>query len=100
MLLTNSEAKKAIYVDDDFDDEIIRMYISSASSFLLQKTGFDFSTVCEPMAKQFAIMYIRNLHFNSNGTYNKEYDYNLGINCLLIELQNKARKLIVEQGEN
>lgn len=97
MLLTNEEAKKAIYVDPDFDDTIIRDYIKTASSFLKEKTGFDFSNVCEPLAKQFAKMFIRDLHFNSNGTYNREHDYSLGINAILIQLQFKANEYLAKQ---
>lgn len=99
MLLTNEQAKKAIYVDPDFDDEIVRGYVATASSFLKQKTGFDFSVVCEPLAKQFAIMFIRDLHFNTNGSYNREHDYSLGINALLIQLQFKAKEYLEEKGK-
>lgn len=97
MLLTNEEAKKAIYVDPDFDDGIVRGYITTASSFLKEKTGFDFSEVCDPLAKQFARMFIKDLHFNTNGSYNKEHDYSLGINALLIQLQFKAREYLEEK---
>ena len=100
MLLTLEEAKKAIYVDPDFDDDIIRGYIESASSFLEEKTGFDFSKVTDPMAKDFCRMFIKDRHFNSNGSYNREHDYSLGIDALLIQLQFKARKYIEEENKN
>lgn len=97
MLLTNSEAKRAIYVDEDFDDEIIRGYIATASAFLLEKTGFDFSNVCEPLAKHFAKMFIRDLHFNTTGSYNREHDYALGLSAILIQLQFKAKQYLAEE---
>ena len=96
MLLTLDEARKAIYVDPDFDDTIIRGYIESASSFLKEKTGFDFSKVNDPMAKDFARMFVKDRHFNSNGSYNREHDYSLGISALLMQLQLRAKKYIEE----
>lgn len=100
MLLTLDEARKAIYVDPDFDEEIIRGYIESASSFLKEKTGYDFSKKNDPMAKDFAKMFIKDRHFNSNGSYNRDHDYSLGISALLIQLQLRAKSYLEEDAKN
>ena len=100
MLLTLDEARKAIYVDPDFDEEIIRGYIESASSFLKEKTGYDFVKKNDPMAKDFARMFIKDRHFNSNGSYNRDHDYSLGISALLIQLQLRAKSYLEEDARN
>lgn len=92
-ILTTQEVAEAIYVDLDFEPRQLISYAESATSFIFNKTGYHFENEekIEPMAKTCAILYIRNLHFNSDGIYNKEHDYTLGISQLLIDLQNIAR---------
>lgn len=87
-ILTLTEVRKAIYVDYDYDQEELQRYAASASSYIKNKTGFDFASedVIEPLAKQCAILYIRQLHFGGDG-YNKEHDYSLGITSMIVDLQ-------------
>lgn len=87
-ILTNEEVGKAINVDPDFDEEVLSSYANTATSFIKEKTGYDFSNdeIIEPLAKQCARMYVRQLHYGSNG-YNKEHDYTLGITSLIVDLQ-------------
>lgn len=87
-ILTNEEVGKAINVDPDFDEEVLSSYANTATSFIKEKTGYDFSNDenIEPLAKQCARMYVRQLHYGSNG-YNKEHDYTLGITSLIVDLQ-------------
>ena len=87
-ILTNEEVGKAINVDPDFDEEVLSSYANTATSFIKEKTGYDFSNdeIIETLAKQCARMYVRQLHYGSNG-YNKEHDYTLGITSLIVDLQ-------------
>lgn len=98
-ILTDAEVKKALYLDDDHDAEEITRMSSLASSFIKEKTGYDFSadTTIEPLAKQCAILYLRDQYFQGNG-YNKEHDYNLGINSLIVDLQTIAARKALEDG--
>lgn len=87
-ILTIEEVAKALYLDEDYDSEVLERYAISASSFIKQKTGYDFASEIkkESLAKECAIQYIRQLHFGSTG-YNKEHDYSLGIQGLIVDLQ-------------
>ena len=91
-ILTIEEVRKAIYQDDDFDTDELERLADTASSFIYQKTGYDFGSdeTVEPLAKHCAELYIRQQYFNGQG-YNPEYDYTFGIAGLLIDLQNIAR---------
>lgn len=90
-ILTNAQVAKAIYVDADFDSEILEGYAKAASSLIRNKTGYDFAedAVIEPLAVLCAELYIRQIHFGSDG-YNKEHDYNIGISGLLKTLEDIA----------
>ena len=83
----------------DFDTDVnLKEYAEIASSFLLTKTGYDWGcdTSIEPLAKQCAKMYIRDMFFNrSGGNYNTNHDYSLGITSLLIDLQMIAAEKVV-----
>lgn len=87
-ILNTEEVAKAINVDPDFDNDVLKSYAESATSFISIKTGHDFSkdSPIEPLAKQCARLYIRQLHYGSNG-YNKEHDYSFGISGMLVDLQ-------------
>ncbi len=87
-ILNTDEVAKAINVDPDFDNEVLQGYAEAATSFIAIKTGHDFSKddPIEPLAKQCARLYIRQLHYGSNG-YNQEHDYSLGITGLIVDLQ-------------
>lgn len=93
-ILTTEEVRKALYLDADYDANELDRLSKTASSFLYEKTGYDFSTVeageeIEPLAIQCAVLYVRDLFFQGNG-YNREHDYNLGINSLIVDLQTIA----------
>lgn len=88
LILTINEVKEALYLDYDYNTTELDRLSKTASSFIFRKTGFDFGSDAEiePLAKQAAIMYVRQLFFGSEG-YNKEHDYSLGLNGLIVELQ-------------
>jgi hypothetical protein len=103
-ILTKEQVAEAIYVDADFNQATIERYAKAASSFLKQKTGYDFTkqpdqttdmnvSDIEPLAIECAMMYVRQLHFQGQG-YNKEHDYALGISSLITDLQVIACKLL------
>jgi len=96
-ILTIEEVRKAIYQDVDFDAEELQRLSAVASSFLLEKTNYDFSQddVIEPLAKQCAIAYIRQQYFSAKG-YVKEFDLSFGITGMLIDLQNIAKEKELE----
>lgn len=87
-ILTNEQVKKALYLDDDADTEELDEYNMTASSFIFQKTGYDFGAddTKEPLAVLCAKLYIKQVYFGNSG-YNKEHDYTLGIASLLVDLQ-------------
>lgn len=87
-ILNIEEVAKAISVDPDFDNDVLQGYAEAATSFVAIKTGHDFSrdNPMEPLAKQCARLYVRQLHYGNNG-YNKEHDYSLGIAGLIVDLQ-------------
>jgi len=87
-ILTKEEVAKAIYVDPDFDGEELQRLANLSSSFIKQKTGYDFAQdeEIEPLAVECAMQYCRQVYFGSKG-YNKEHDYTLGIVGLIDDLQ-------------
>jgi len=87
-ILTKDEVAKAIYVDPDFDGEELQRLADLSSSFIKNKTGYDFTQdeVKEPLAVECAMQYCRQAYFGSKG-YNKEHDYTLGIVGLIDDLQ-------------
>ena len=90
LILENKEVARAIY---DYDSEKLQQYAEIATSFIKTKTGYDFAKEdeIEPLAKQCAILYVRQLHFGAEG-YNKDHDYSFGITSLLIDLQSIAKE--------
>ncbi len=92
-LLTHEEVAKAIHVDPDYPRDELQALAEAATSFVHQKTGFKFAeeTVIEPLAKQCARLYVKQLHYGVDG-YNKEHDYSLGIASLIEDLKDLARK--------
>lgn len=87
-ILTNEQVRKALYLDDDADTEELEEYNMTASSYIYQKTGYDFGSESpkEPLAVLCAKLYIKQIYFGNSG-YNKEHDYSLGIASLLVDLQ-------------
>lgn len=92
-LLTNEEVAKAIHVDPDYPRDDLQALAQAATSFVHQKTGYKFAeeNPIEPLAKQCAKLYVRQLHYGAEG-YNKEHDYSLGIASLIEDLKDLARK--------
>ena len=93
VLLTYEEVAKAIRVDPDYPKDELKAYAEAATSFVHQKTGYKFAddTPIEPLAKEWAKLYVRQLHYGADG-YNKEHDYTLGIGSLIEDLKDIARK--------
>jgi hypothetical protein len=87
-VLTDDEVRDALYVDPDFSQSRARYYASLATSYLKQKTGYNWENdpEIEPLAKQCAILYVRTQYFEGSN-YKKEYDYTLGISSLLVDLE-------------
>lgn len=94
-ILSETEVKQALYLDYDFDSAEAERLGAVASSYIFQKTGFDFSAEASihPLAKQAAILYIRELYFGADG-YNKEHDYGIGLTSLIADLINIANSKI------
>lgn len=89
LVLTEEEVREALGLDFDTDVNLVE-YAELASSFLLNKTGYDWGddATIEPMAKQCAKMYIRDMFFNRTGdSYSMSHDYSMGITSLLMDLQ-------------
>lgn len=98
LVLTEDEVSEALGLD--FDNDVnLKEYAEVASSFLLTKTGYDWGceVSIEPLAKQCAKAYIRDMFFNrTGGNYNRNHDYTLGISALLVDLQMLAYSKVVE----
>lgn len=91
-ILTNNEVRQAIAQDGDFPaDECERLSVL-ATSYIKQKTGYDFSqdVEIEPLAKELARLYIRQEYYGAEG-YNKDHDYSIGIASLIVDLQDIAK---------
>lgn len=91
-ILTVKEVAESINVDDDFNPSLLEEYAKTATSFIKEKTDYDFAQdeEIEPLAKQCARLYVRQLHYGLSGGYKKESDYSYGINSFIIDLQNIA----------
>ena len=100
-ILTTEQVRKAIYQDEDFDVEELQRLSKFASSSIEEKTGYDFGKDQdkEPIAVQCAILMVRMQYFGGDG-YNKEYNYSLGIQGMIVDLQVIAkRKIAAEAAE-
>lgn len=98
LILTVEEVREALYLDFDYDDKELERLSQVASSFLLRKTGFDFAKELEkePLAIECAIKHVRTSFFGAEG-YNKEFDYSIGLNSLIVDLQIIADEKIAEE---
>lgn len=90
-ILTTREVAEAIRVDPDYPESELKQLAQAATSFINRKTGHDWTVTKDPQAVQCAILYVRQLHFGADG-YNKEHDYDLGINSLIEDLKDEVRK--------
>jgi len=87
-ILTVEQMRQALYLDFDYDEEeLVRLSIL-ASSYLKNKTGYDWTSEdeIEPLAIQAAIEFVR-MKFFDNTNYKKENDYTVGLGSLIIDLQ-------------
>lgn len=94
-ILTIKEVRDALNLDFDYDNGELDRLSKTASSFIKRKTGYDFGSEVvniEPLAKQAAMMYVKTLFYNGEG-YNKEHDYSLGLNSLIVDLQGIAQDI-------
>lgn len=101
MILTKKQVRDAIYQDEDFDVNKLEELSIIASSFLQEKTGYDFADVeedgkIEPLAIQAGIMYVRSIYF-AGENYNPNFDYSFGLTAILIDLQNIANRKMREK---
>jgi|SRR5690554_2498509 len=97
LILTIEEVRKALFLDYDYDSEELERLSQTASAYLLELTRYDFSqdNPIDPLAKQFAIMYVRSLFFGAEG-YNRTHDYAVGMTSLGVHLQNIAKRKLNE----
>jgi len=97
LILTVEEVREALYLDYDYNVEELERLSQTASSYLFELTKYDFSqdNPIKPLAKQFAIMFIRSLFFGADG-YKKEHDYAVGMVSLGVHLQNIAKRKLEE----
>lgn len=95
-ILTNEQVRKALYLDKDFEDvELLAEYSAWATSFIYEKIGAEINslpTSGQLIARDLAKMLIKNRHFaNSSKDYSEKFDYTLGINNAIVDLQNIVR---------
>lgn len=95
-ILSNGEVRAALYLDADFDKTTLSAYALAATSYIEEKTGYDFAQELsiEPLAIEAAKMFVRQLHFNAAGNYNREHNYLVGIGALIETLQDMAKRKI------
>lgn len=91
-ILTDLEVRKAMRVDEDYDNDEVASYQKLSTAFVYNKTGYfsDDETEINDLAKQLAKLYVKTQFYTSDN-YNKDYDYSLGINGLIQDLQGIVR---------
>lgn len=91
-ILTVDEVRSALNLDFNYPDIELQELATSASSFIYQKTKYDFGADVDihPLAKKCARALVKDEFFGSND-FNREHDYSLGINGMIVDLQNIAR---------
>lgn len=90
---TIEEAKKILQVDEDFDDEIIQMYLDIADGQILEQTGYDFTLKPDADSRDYVRKSILMQHYGADG-YNKEYDFTFGMHADIVRLSMKAKRLV------
>ena len=100
-ILTIEEVRKALYLDYDYDVEELEKWSLTASAFLLEKTGYDFSEdkIIHPLAKLAAEKWIAT-EFYSGENYKREFDYAYGLTSLINDLQQIGKDKIKNGGNN
>jgi len=96
-ILTTDEVRKAMRVDADYDITEVTSYQKLSTSFVLNKTGYSVDTgnTIEELAKQLAKLYIK-AQFYTSDNYNQDFDYSLGINGIIQDVQAIVRAEAVE----
>jgi len=95
-ILTESEVREAMQVDFDYNHDEVSRYQKLASSYIKNKTGYDFGTVVEgaevhPLAKQCAMIYIKSQFFDHK--YDEKYNYSIGLESMIFDLQIIGKEL-------
>ena len=88
---TIEEAKKILQVDEDFDDDIVQLYLDIADGQVESQTGYDFRNEPNADSKAYVKMSILVQHYNPDG-FNKEYDYAFGMHAAITRLSMIARR--------
>lgn len=99
-ILTIEEIRNALSLDYDYDPEELETLSQTASVFLFETVGYDFSqdNPIHPLAKQAAKMYAATTYY-SGINYKKEYDYSYGLTSTIKRLELIAKKrLAIESG--
>lgn len=94
---TIEEAKKILQVDEDFDDDLVQLYLDIADGQIKSQTGYDFSSDPNADSKAYVKMSILMQHYNPDG-FNKEYDFVFGMHASITRLSMLARKKLRENG--
>jgi hypothetical protein len=91
-ILTIDEVRKTMRVDEDYDSDEISSYQELSTEFVFNKTGYfsDDEKSINLLSKQLAKLYIKTQFYTSDN-YNQDYDYSLGINGLIQDLQGIVR---------
>ena len=96
-IYTIEEAKKILQVDEDFDDDLVELYLDTAEGQLEAQTGYDFTEEPNADAKLYVKMSILMQHYNQDG-FNKEYDYVFGMHAAVTRLSMVARRKLRQDG--
>ncbi len=94
---TIEEAKKILQVDEDFDDELVQLYLDVADGQMKDQTGYDFTVEPTADSKAYVKMSILMQHYNPDG-YNKEYDFIFGMHACITRLSMIARRKLKRNG--
>ena len=95
-ILTESEVREAMQVDFDYNIDEVTRYGKLASSYVKNKTGYDFGAVADgvevhPLAKQCAMIYIKSQFFDHK--YDEKYNYSIGLESMIFDLQLIGKEL-------
>ena len=83
--------KKVLQVDEDFDDDIVNMYLEIAKGQVEEQTGYDFSIDQNATYIDYIRKSILMQHYGAD-TYNKDYDFTFGLHADITRLACIARR--------
>lgn len=92
-IFTNDQMKSILNLDYDYSDtDRLQRLSLSASQYLLEHTGYDWSkdTTVHPLASDCAEMFVKQRWYEGT-QYEKEYDFTMGIQDDLFQLSLKAK---------